>query len=276
MEIRSWISSQVRFHSNELYHFNTNSVVSTTSWMDEEGSVTVRGGWGDVDNDGDLDFVEANFLQPDKLYLNDGTFPSNDIIMARWNAQTIYSVAPTWGDVDGDGDDDLFVGYHEDQPSELYLWENGSLQTEPIWVTPSKLQVNDAKWGDMDNDGDLDLVVGSLIDNIRMFRNDGDPSNLTEVVLTVTSLWISRISLVDIDSDGDLDISACNQNKADEIFLNHDGVISPYSNYTTTEEEDCWREHWVDLDNNGFPDRIVGHLDIGVKYFTILQANCRF
>ncbi len=255
------------FSLNELYHFNTNSVVSTTSWMDEEGSVTVRGGWGDVDNDGDLDFVEANFLQPDKLYLNDGTSLQTTSSWQGGTLKRFYSVAPTWGDVDGDGDDDLFVGYHEDQPSELYLWENGSLQTEPIWVTPSKLQVNDAKWGDMDNDGDLDLVVGSLIDNIRMFRNDGDPSNLTEVVLTSNLSWISRISLVDIDSDGDLDISACNQNKADEIFLNHDGVISPYSNYTTTEEEDCWREHWVDLDNNGFPDRIVGHLDIGVKIF---------
>jgi len=252
---------------NELYHFKTNSVLSSVGWNDSEGMITVRGGWGDVDDDGDLDFLAANFLQPDQLFLNnDGALDET----SSWEGGTLKRFDTSrvrWGDVDGDGDEDLFVGYSGDQPSELYLWENGTLGTEPVWSTPSKLQVNDAQWGDMDGDGDLDLVVGSLLDKIRMYRNDGNVSNLVEVVITASSIWTSSITLVDVDSDGDLDVSSCNQAKADQIFLNDAGTISPTANWTSADEEDCWQESWADLDKNGFPDKVAGWLNEGGQIY---------
>lgn len=243
---------------NELYHFGTNSVLSTLGWEDNVSSVTVRGGWGDVDNDGDLDFLASNFLQPDQLFLNNDGILETEPSWEGGTLKRFYTSRTSWGDVDGDGDEDLFVSYYGEQPSELYLWSNGTLENEPVWTTSKNLLVNDAQWGDMDGDGDLDLVVGSMLDYIRIYRNDGDPSNLIETIVTSDPIFTMSLTLVDVDSDGDLDISSCNWAKADQIFLNSAGTVSSIANWTSSDEEDCYQEKWADLDKNGYPERIAG------------------
>ena len=85
-------------------------------------------GWGlgcavaDYDNDGDPDLYITNFLTPNQLYRNDGTWRFIDVSAdsgaagsaGRWNT------GATFGDYDGDGHLDLFVaGYVHLYPAAL-------------------------------------------------------------------------------------------------------------------------------------------------------------
>jgi enediyne biosynthesis protein E4 len=87
-----------------------------------------NGGWGmacvtaDYDNDGDADLYVTNFLTPNQLWRNDGSWRFTDVSAAsgsagppgRWNA------GATFGDYDGDGALDLFVaGYVRMDPAAL-------------------------------------------------------------------------------------------------------------------------------------------------------------
>src|SRR5580765_3058682 len=78
--------------------------------------------WADYDNDGDLDlFVGFREGVANKLYRNDnGTFV--EVAAEMGVADLNDSRAASWGDFDGDGNIDLFVGFTRKStiPSKLY------------------------------------------------------------------------------------------------------------------------------------------------------------
>ena len=78
--------------------------------------------WADFDGDGDLDlFVGFEQGVANRLYRNDrGTF--SDVAAELGVADLNDTRAASWGDFDGDGDVDLFVGFTRktEIPSKLY------------------------------------------------------------------------------------------------------------------------------------------------------------
>ena len=89
-----------------------------------------------------------------------------------------------WGDADGDGFDDLFVGGAAGQPGELFLYrgrEGFERRTGP-WSEHAESEDMATLWLDSDGDGDLDLFVSSGSNEYpsgdprqadRLYRNDG-------------------------------------------------------------------------------------------------------
>ena len=61
---------------------------------------------GDIDGDGDLDMVVANYNQANKVYTNNGSgsFEDSTQTLGSRNSMDI-----TLGDIDGDGDLDMVV-----------------------------------------------------------------------------------------------------------------------------------------------------------------------
>lgn len=169
---------------------------------------TIGSEWGDFDNDGDLDLITANLAHPRYiefsnrtcLYENrlrqDGVFRE---VRAEWGIkyQETHS-DPAWGDVDSDGDLDLFLTcIYPNRPSFLYLNDLGDHHFRDVTFLAG-VQVTNA-WGcafsDFDRDGDLDLAVGSG-KSLHLFRNRGSRANWLEVdVQAPGSAYGTRILL---------------------------------------------------------------------------------
>ncbi|MCC7374423.1 MAG: VCBS repeat-containing protein [Verrucomicrobiales bacterium] len=125
------------------------------------------------------------------------------------------------GDVDGDGDLDIFQGtgakggrYPEPASSLLFLQEEQGWRPDTVNlpILRDLGQVNGAVWGDLDLDGDVDLVLACEWSPLRVFRNDA--GRLTEATREWglepwSGLW-NGVTLGDLDGDGRLDIVAAN------------------------------------------------------------------
>jgi tetratricopeptide (TPR) repeat protein len=153
---------------------------------------TIGSSWGDFDNDGDLDLITANLAHPryiefsnmTKLYENLGP-PEWNFIERRKDSGIKFEEThsdPAWGDIDNDGDLDLYItSIYEGRKS--FLYENlGGGKFKDITFLAGVRVFNG--WGcgfsDFDNDGDLDLFVASG-SGVHLFRNDGNENNYLKV-----------------------------------------------------------------------------------------------
>lgn len=189
------------------------------AFVNDKSFESTCGTFLDYDKDGDADLVigsggnepgmnRANFLV--RLYVNNGTgtfTPApNAIPPVIGNFSTIEA-----GDIDKDGDDDLFLGARNvpgnyGLPPRSYLLVND----RGVWtdVAPESLanigMVTDAAWADIDSDGDKDLIVCGDWMAVHIFYNE---DGLFERQATVPNSngWWNRIESADIDGDGDQD-----------------------------------------------------------------------
>jgi len=123
------------------------------------------------------------------------------------------------GDVNGDGDDDIFLGGSNTSEPQMLISQNGKfVKQTPLGILNDKRYEDlGALFFDMDNDGDLDLYVASggggeiedypALTQDRLYRNDGKGNflPLPDNIPSITSSTMSIIA-VDADQDGDQDL----------------------------------------------------------------------
>ena len=123
------------------------------------------------------------------------------------------------GDVNGDGQEDFFVGNAKGQPGVIFLQtNNGFIKTnEAVFEKTKESEDQSALFFDADNDGDKDLIVasssyefanGALALSANLYINDGKGNfTLSALVLpTGNPSGTSVIIAADYDKDGDLDL----------------------------------------------------------------------
>ena len=152
---------------NECY-FNDGKGNFTNSNQD---FLPIGNSWGillrDIDNDGDLDFVEPNsaYWNPTadpriRIFLNNGSgiFSNSGQNLGSSDVKDI-----DLGDIDNDGDYDIVIANMTPENSLLINDGDGIFtQVGPDLLFP--YGAHSCKLGDLDNDGDLDLVIGNHTD----------------------------------------------------------------------------------------------------------------
>jgi len=191
----------------------------------------------DFDDDGFQDLYVANDSVENRLWHNrgDGSFTDETLLSGTGvnrHGATEAGMGLAAGDVDGDGDFDLYVTNFDHESNTLYRNDGGGLFTD---ATPAlgleartRMPVGfGTLMMDFDNDSDLDIAVvnGHIVDRIERYhdgqtyrqhaiyfenRGDGHFSDASELVGELTAVARVGRSLVsgDLDGDGDLDLVA--------------------------------------------------------------------
>jgi enediyne biosynthesis protein E4 len=124
----------------------------------------------DIDNDGDLDLFFQGAAAAQQLWRNNKINPTGPSSMTFTNITSSLpagfstsSWSAAWGDYDGDGMVDVFVGETNGGS------ETGDvLRNTPTGFLNKSVDVNlddpsfhqNVAWNDIDNDNDLDLIIG--------------------------------------------------------------------------------------------------------------------
>lgn len=197
--------------------------------------------------------TENDFFQ-DRLYINNGASGFSRVPLPEMNTSTATVVA---GDIDNDGDMDLFVGgrlvpnNYPYIPRSYILQNDGNGNFTDITNTLNKDlgnpgMVTGALWSDVNSDEKQDLIVVGEWMPVRVFINtckdfeeiDGSESGLAHS----SGLW-NCIESADLDDDGDEDYILGN------IGLNYKykaSIEAPYHVFAG------------DIDRNGSLDVIMG------------------
>lgn len=122
---------------------------------------------------------------------------------------TYYDVVTVkYADIDGDGYEDIIIAYQNNITWHKFNSIHGVYG--PVNNIATSLGTSSISVGDIDNDSDLDLIVatdGGQNNRIRWFENvNGNFTNLPNLVDINILQSAFNVHLVDIDTDGDLDI----------------------------------------------------------------------
>jgi hypothetical protein len=122
---------------------------------------------------------------------------------------------------------------------------------------PEAANVQDVAAGDLDNDGDADIVIGSYKGWVTAYFNQGDGSFDTGVRLAEGMERVYQVLLVDLDLDGDLDVTYASWGTPDAGWCENLGGGSFASPLTLVHElyaHTACSMSWADVDEDGYPD----------------------
>ncbi|MBI1391082.1 MAG: tetratricopeptide repeat protein [bacterium] len=277
---------------------------------------------GDYDNDGDDDLVFVNgrpdLDKPDAayqnaLFRNDGGRFTN-VSGSAGVGDRGFGMCAVWGDADGDGWLDLFIG---NVGANTFYHNNGD-GTFSDWTEKAAL-MNDgyaaaAAFGDVDGDGDLDLFVGNYVDfnetrdgerrenyngqTVMMgprgfqaqpdllYINDGSgrfTENAKPAGINQDRGRAMGAALADLDLDGDLDLYVANDSSFNHVLKNdghgHFEDVSFFSGAAVGENGQDGASMGVavgDVNNDGALDLMVTSYEQETDVLFINQGDGSF
>lgn len=213
---------------------------------------------GDIDGDGDLDIYMCNIYNQaqvgPRLYLNNGqgffTANTNRLPVSLTTLQRKFT-ASAFVDVDGDGDFDLVLGFHDpvnsaapkDRDAILLNDGTGNFTFAPDTAMP--LRYASDQWetiaiapGDFDGDGRPDLIMvvtlGYRQPYLQLLLNNGNgtfrdatgqiPQSWPAPTATFSTNWVSWVRTADFNNDGRLDFVCTIFGAPPKLFLNMGGA----------------------------------------------------
>jgi hypothetical protein len=212
----------------------------------------------DVDDDGDLDVIDASYHSVHYYRNLDGlgnfglrSTIEFDHFLEGW---TDVEVA----DLDNDGDEDVIASSYE---MDLMGWFE-RLTSDPVWAEFDQLSSGDGVYAidsaDLDDDDDIDLLSASTLDHtIAWHRNPyPNPYGYGRIKISDEAIHAYDVFPADVDGDGDLDVlSASGGDDKIAWYENRDGAgdFGP-TQIITTSCSNPRSVHGADLDGDGDTD----------------------
>jgi YD repeat-containing protein len=248
--------------------------------------------WGDPDGDGRFDlFVGGAAGQKSRLFQNrgGGIFEETDTEQAWDSHSASEDLGALWLDVDGDGDDDLYVAtgsneFDEDDPrmlDRIYLNDgSGAFAEAPNGTLPDRRGITGSVVAaDYDRDGDLDLFVGGRViegkyplspDSFLLENQDGTFVDVTDdyapelrkAGLVTGALW------TDADDDGHLDLMITREWGSVAYFRNSgEGFVDATEGSGLGGYLGWWNSiAGSDFEGDGDIDYVVCNVGLNTKY----------
>ena len=181
---------------------------------------------GDIDDDGDVDlYVVGGNTVPNALYLNNGNGTFVDVAEEYGVDLLHWGIGPAFGDIDGDGDLDLFISAVNFDPVRVFEHDSDAGVfvdiTEEAGITITSESTISATMADYDQDGWLDIFLTHWGENRQhrtdtetvwrnegggVFRNVSDLARVSQNLLETYTEYTFTANLFDIDGDIDKDL----------------------------------------------------------------------
>ena len=197
------------FRNDGNFHFTD---VTKEAGINETG-LTLGVAWGDYDDDNDLDMYVANDFGRDALLRNNGNGTFTDVSKEANAFDPGYGMSATWGDVDNDGDLDMYVSdVHSGQrwygqAATLHKYLVTSVRQRTILEDfPVYKEIYEHVGTDWSTYGDRTVKGNAL------YLNDGKGrfTDVSEATNTNPFGWYWGSTMFDYDNDGYQDLYASN------------------------------------------------------------------
>ncbi|HSH02495.1 MAG TPA: Ig-like domain-containing protein [Anaerolineae bacterium] len=223
------------------------------------GGSSYRVELGDVDGDGDLDAVVANYSAAREVWLNDGTGYLGTAPFDYFGSGRGISLA--LGDLDGDGDLDAVIVNRSNELEQVWLNNgSGNFGSGAVDTFGGKDTV-DVALGDVDGDGDLDAVLAhDGFNDAEVWLNNGSGNFGAAAFDTFGNGSNFAVALGDLDGDGDLDAVLGRRNgNSNEVWLNDGSGNFGESASAILSGGDSMDVTLGDLDGDGDLDVVVAN-----------------
>lgn len=244
----------------------------------------------DLDADGDLDLMVAEYYGAFQYFKNVGTKKNALYALPTKNPFGIsppesFIASTTFADIDNDGDLDMLAGGYY---GTLNFFENTGTATSPAFAAvvenpfglDSAYYIAMPAFVDLDDDGDFDLLVGEYYGSFKYYKNIGTKSNpqfetavYNPFGLASTNSDYNAPTLADLDGDGDLDILSGVYYGALVYYKNigtksNPSFESPVENpFNLTNTYYFAMPTFMDIDDDGDFDVLVGEAYGKMQFF---------
>lgn len=185
------------------------------------------------------------------------------------SAPSELNMGVTAGDIDNDGDQDIYLCSLDGKNKMLINDGKGyfrDVSNQKNRACEDLKRSNSAAFSDVDNDGDLDLFVTSEKESNKLYLNDGS-GHFTDVtaITGLTSLNGGMcISFADINRDGLPDLCVSFWFSKNKIYLNESTTrqvkFRDITGLTDLSKAEAGRSNAVvfaDINNDGYPDLFI-------------------
>lgn len=242
----------------------------------------------DIDGDGDSDLFVSVLYDPTvnqslMFYKNNGNSATPDFRLYSSDFLKTLDLGvnsyPVFTDIDGDGDRDLIAGYGKGTSGRVTLLRNTGnsynwqfILDDDVFASVTGDLVLAPAIGDIDGDGDPDLITGNFDGTLSLYLNIGSLANplfsgsalLRDLNGNLIDVGLYAAPfLMDIDSDGDLDLISGAFNGRLFLFRNLGGPQShsfqaddPY--FQGIDIGDNSAPFLIDINSDNKPELYVG------------------